>query len=187
MSTSENYEISDVNSFVVDSLYIKNYNEQTRGDTPKPFALILSIVDKSFNIIVTVAESFTMDGKPDREDADKLLGILGYHTANSLILNSPDVLGTGFAFLAVIYGEDMEHAERFAEYFQCGLEIVATFPLYGVVATDSQNWVDLHSGRKGKIPFGFMSVFEEFNAFSGNKGFTSEEFKLIDIFQDEDD
>lgn len=186
MDNPQDYEIDDVNSFVVDSLYIKNENEQAQGLTQKPYCLVLSIIDKDFDFLVTVAESFTMNGEPDREDADLLLGTLGYHTAHSLILNSPETIGNGFAFLCLVYGEDMEHAEKFAEYFQIGIEAVTLFPTYGVVATDGTNWVDLHTERRGTIPLGFTSLFEEYNAFSGKKSFTSEEFELIDIFHPEE-
>jgi len=170
------YTIPDVSEFVVNTMFLRNHN----GGTHLPFALSVTVLDDNYDEIITVIEPFDMGGDPDRDDADFLLGALGYHTINSIFLSEPDAIIRGHAFITMVLNPNLSQAEEWTAHFQEGVDI-HKIPTVGMIATNGKDWTDIYTARSGTVPDGYTTVFEEYNMFSGKKSFEHTDFNLTEL------
>jgi len=170
------YEIPDVSEYVINNLFLKADAET--GHEPMPYAFALTVLNDQFQTIITVLEPFNMNNDPDRSDAEEILTKLGWFTAERLVFNAPDVLISGFAFSTLTLSPDLAQAERWAAWFQNGLD-EHELPTVGMVATNGTDWTDICTNRSGSIPPGYTTAFEQYNTFYG-RNFAAETFTLED-------
>ena len=183
--TTSDYEIEDVDAFLIDTLYMLR-DAESKSDIKMPYAFLLTVLNKELQSLITVIEPFGMNGDPDREDAPQILGALGYHTINSLVINAPDVLTEGAGFISTVLHPDLATAERWTANIQEGIDVHKT-PTFGMLATNGTEWSDISTGRTGSIPLGMTTPFETFNVLNENKAFGAEEFEFLDILDMDDD